>query len=69
MNESVAAKRMTPFRNALSPAAILGQAPHLLGIGGFYLAIIVYFAIAAPHFFTSTNAVNILSNVSVISWP
>jgi ribose transport system permease protein len=45
---------------------LLRQAPHLLGIGGFYLAIVVYFAFAAPHFFTSTNAVNILSNVSVI---
>lgn len=45
---------------------LASQAPHLLGIGGFYIAIVVYFAFAAPHFFTSTNAVNILSNVSVI---
>ncbi|MCP9486031.1 MAG: ABC transporter permease [Gaiellaceae bacterium MAG52_C11] len=59
-------KRVTKLRHALSPAAVLGQASHLLGIGGFYLAIIAYFAFAAPFFFTSTNAVNILSNVSVI---
>ena len=63
---SVESKRVAPRRHLLSPAALLGQAPHLLGIGGFYLAIIVYFAFAAPFFFTSTNAVNILSNVSVI---
>jgi ribose transport system permease protein len=56
----------TASGGARSGRAVLAQAPHLLGIGGFYLVIVVYFAFAAPHFFTSTNAVSILSNVSVI---
>jgi ribose transport system permease protein len=51
---------------AVSPRVLASHAPHLLGIGGFYITIVVYFAIAAPFFFSSTNAVNILSNVSVI---
>jgi ribose transport system permease protein len=51
---------------ALSPRSLASHAPHLLGIGGFYITIVVYFALAAPFFFSSTNAVNILSNVSVI---
>ncbi len=38
-----------------------------LGLGGFYVIVLVYFSIAAaPYFFTTTNAVNILSNISVI---
>jgi ribose transport system permease protein len=38
-----------------------------LGLGGFYLLTLVFFSIqAAPHFFSFSNAVNILSNVSVI---
>jgi ribose transport system permease protein len=37
-----------------------------LGLGGFYVLILVYFSLQAPHFFEFSNAVNILSNVSVI---
>lgn len=37
-----------------------------LGLGGFYIIVLVYFSVLAPHFFSSSNAVNILSNVSVI---
>jgi ribose transport system permease protein len=38
-----------------------------LGLGGFYVIVLIYFSIAAaPYFFTSSNAVNILSNISVI---
>lgn len=38
-----------------------------LGLGGFYVIVLVYFSIAAaPYFFSTSNAVNILSNISVI---
>ena len=38
-----------------------------LGLGGFYVIVLIYFSFAAaPYFFTSANAVNILSNISVI---
>jgi ribose transport system permease protein len=37
-----------------------------VGLGGFYFLTLVYFSIQAPHFFEFSNAVNILSNVSVI---
>src|SRR5690242_20125215 len=37
-----------------------------LGLGGFYFLTLVFFSIQAPHFFEVSNAINILSNVSVI---
>lgn len=37
-----------------------------LGLGGFYVLTLIYFSVQAPHFFELSNAVNILSNVSVI---
>jgi ribose transport system permease protein len=38
-----------------------------LGLGGFYVIVLIYFSIyAAPYFFSTSNAVNILSNISVI---
>lgn len=37
-----------------------------LGLGGFYIIVLIYFSISAPYFFSTTNAVNILSNISVI---
>jgi ribose/xylose/arabinose/galactoside ABC-type transport system permease subunit len=40
--------------------------PQVLGIGGFYLAALVFFAFSAHNFFTTSNTVNILSTVSVI---
>jgi len=40
--------------------------PQILGIGGFYLAALIFFTVSADNFFTSSNAVNILSTVSVI---
>lgn len=35
-------------------------------MGGFYVIVLIYFSISAPYFFSTSNAVNILSNVSVI---
>src|SRR5258708_18283718 len=38
-----------------------------LGLGGFYVIVLIYFSLAAaPYFFSESNAVNILSNISVI---
>jgi ribose transport system permease protein len=37
-----------------------------LGLGGFYVLTLIFFSIQAPYFFSFSNAVNILSNVSVI---
>ena len=37
-----------------------------LGIGTFYLFILVFFSLATPFFLTYSNALNILTNVSVI---
>jgi ribose transport system permease protein len=37
-----------------------------LGLGGFYIIVLIYFSLSAPFFFSASNAVNILSNVSVI---
>ena len=37
-----------------------------LGIGSFYLLILVFFSFSTPHFLTYSNALNVLTNVSVI---
>ena len=37
-----------------------------LGIGTFYLFILIFFSVATPYFLTYSNALNILTNVSVI---
>jgi ribose transport system permease protein len=42
------------------------QATQLLGVGGFYLILIVFFSAKAHNFLTTTNAVNIFSNVAIL---
>ncbi len=37
-----------------------------LGLGGFYILTLIFFSVQAPYFFSFSNTVNILSNVSVI---
>lgn len=37
-----------------------------LGIGTFYILIILYFSLVAPHFLSTTNATNILSSTAII---
>jgi len=37
-----------------------------LGLGGFYIIVLIYFSLSAPYFFSTSNVVNILSNISVI---
>jgi len=52
---------VTSRRTRLALGAMQG-----LGLGGFYIIVLIYFSLSAPYFFSSSNAVNILSNVSVI---
>jgi ribose transport system permease protein len=45
---------------------LLQSAAQILGLGTFYVLVLVFFSLQAPHFASFSNAVNILSNVSVI---
>lgn len=47
-------------------ARILRAGFQYFGIGAFYLVILVAFAFSTQHFFSYSNALNILTNVSVI---
>jgi ribose transport system permease protein len=49
---------------ALGRAA--AQATQLLGVGGFYVVLVAFFAVKATNFFTTPNAVNIFSNVAIL---
>lgn len=42
------------------------QGAQMLGVGGFYVLVLVFFTISTSEFLTSSNSVNILSTVSVI---
>jgi ribose transport system permease protein len=42
------------------------QATQLLGVGGFYLILLVFFAAKADNFLTAPNAVTILSNIAIL---
>jgi len=53
----------------LGPGKLERMAVHsaqLLGVGGFYIALVLFFSVKADNFLTSPNWVNILSNISVI---
>jgi len=53
----------------LGPEKLERMAVHsaqLLGVGGFYIALVIFFSLKADNFLTSPNWVNILSNISVI---
>jgi ribose transport system permease protein len=45
-------------------AAVRGS--QLLGVGGFYIILVIFFTTKADNFFTADNAVNILSNVAIL---
>lgn len=42
------------------------QGTQLLGVGGFYLVLLIFFAAKADNFLTTSNTVNILSNISIL---
>ncbi|MCU1648033.1 MAG: inner-rane translocator [Nocardia sp.] len=52
------------------PGGTLGRAAaqgtQLLGVGGFYLILVIFFAAKADNFLTTSNTVNILSNISIL---
>jgi ribose transport system permease protein len=42
------------------------QGTVLLGVGGFFIILIVFFSFRAENFFTGRNAINVLENVAVL---
>ncbi|MEQ9639804.1 MAG: ABC transporter permease [Alphaproteobacteria bacterium] len=44
----------------------LGVGAHFFGIGAFYILLIVFFSITSDNFFTYSNSLNILSNITVL---
>ncbi len=42
------------------------RSTQLLGVGGFYIVLLIFFAARADNFLTGSNAVNIFSNVSIL---
>jgi len=59
------AMRSDPAARALH-SRIVERGVQVLGIGTFYLVILIFFSISAPNFAQYSNTINILSNVSVI---
>lgn len=47
-------------------SVLVAGGSQLLGVGGFFCLAIVFFALMAPNFLTTTNMVNVLSAVSVL---
>ena len=45
---------------------LLQAALQVLGIGAFYVLILIFFSLASPQFLTYSNVINVLTNVSVI---
>ncbi|MDQ3809466.1 MAG: ABC transporter permease, partial [Chloroflexota bacterium] len=58
--------RQQGYRPALGRRSLLSAGFQILGIGTFYLLIVIFFAFATPNFLTYSNTLNILSNVTVI---
>jgi ribose transport system permease protein len=44
----------------------VAQGTVLLGVGGFFIILIVFFSFKAENFFTGRNAINVLENVAVL---
>jgi len=63
MNTTLAGSGKTR-RPSLERSIIHGA--QLLGVGGFFLALLVFFSFRAEHFDESSNVLNILSNSSVV---
>ena len=59
--ETARAQSALSGRTRLALGAMQG-----LGLGGFYIIVLIYFSLSAPYFFSTSNVVNILSNISVI---
>lgn len=65
--ESVESVETVPTRvsgGALGRAA--AQGTQLLGVGGFYVLLVVFFSARGHDFLTTSNAVNIFSNISIL---
>jgi ribose transport system permease protein len=44
----------------------VAQGTVLLGVGGFFIILIIFFSFRAENFFTGRNAINVLENVAVL---
>lgn len=64
ITESVEAGAARVSGGTLRRAA--AQGTQLLGVGGFYLVLLIFFAAKADNFLTTSNTVNILSNISIL---
>ena len=42
------------------------RSTQLLGVGGFYIILLIFFSVKAPNFLTTDNAVNIFSNIAIL---
>src|ERR1700687_2533336 len=50
----------------LMRSQVFDRSIQFLGIGAFYVVILIFFSVSTPNFMQYSNAINILSNVSVI---
>src|SRR5713226_9901238 len=53
-------------RTGVLRSRIFDRSIQFLGIGAFYVVILIFFSVSTPNFMQYSNAINILSNVSVI---
>ncbi len=60
-NAAPAAPIFVPPRRRLFRAGL-----QVVGIGAFYVLILIFFSLASPEFLTYSNVINVLTNVSVI---
>jgi ribose transport system permease protein len=57
---------LTPPKGPSTLGRAAVQGTQLLGVGGFYILLIIFFSAKAGNFLTTDNAVNILSNVAIL---
>jgi ribose transport system permease protein len=62
--ESVETSPTRVSGGALGRAAVQGT--QLLGVGGFYVLLVIFFSARAHNFLTTSNTVNIFSNISIL---
>jgi ribose transport system permease protein len=59
-----ATARAFPKVSRQTTERIAVQGTQLLGVGGFFILMVIYFAVESPQFLNSSNANNILSNLA-----
>jgi ribose transport system permease protein len=59
--------RVGLVRSRSSAARLAAQGTQLLGVGGFFILMVIFFTIESSRFFVGSNAVNILSNLAPLA--